>query len=391
MTKCIRPTAVLWSAFAAVALFAAGTARAQEAAEPPTAEQWKAERAQLEELIGAKVRTEVAKVVNPRRVAEGLVFPWPVKEPKATLPEMKVAIEKQVAAETEAKLPLAKEAAFKEEGQAKYKLLKAGDDIEFSLRGGRGANSHVQGKIMRVTADRLQVGTRWIATRDVDDDVLALLLPEANDRAVNDYVQRETRRYGLQRERFAEDARERITPVLMTDNGYVRVKVAKPGKFDPTAWQPMKTLFEAELEKQKAAAALGAGKTIEAEIYKANRYVFFENEWMPESVMQAVLAKRAEETTPAQTPETPGTPPPGTPPNVPPNVPPNMPPTGMVPLGMPPKLAPVPPGGPATPPAPNPPPTMAPPGFVPPQPPAVPKPVVTVPPPARVDVPELFQ
>jgi hypothetical protein len=333
----------------------------------PADAEWKAERAQIEDLIISRARGEVPKLVSPRQVADEMGFPYPVKDPARSVEEVAAAVDKLVAAEVEAALPAAKEAEFVATAEGMYKPVKVGESIEFTLRGGVGPNARVAGRVMRVSAERLQVGTRWIATRDVEDDVLARLLPEVRTKKIEEYVERETRRYRVQRDRVAEEARTRLTPKEMKAAGYVPMQEGKK-----TVWVPAKAVYDAELERRQKVAAETARKRLEPELFKASQYQFYENEWMPRAVVVKLQAEREAARLAAQAQAeltAAGGGQPGIMPAVPmaPDQPPMVPPPGAFPPGMV-----FPPG-------------MAPPGAGPvPVPPVPPQPVPVVPAPAPV-------
>lgn len=296
----------------------------------PSDDQWRGERKGLEEMLAARIQGDVQRQLNPRKVAEAMHFPWPVKEPAMPLPAVKEQIAQAVAAEVEKQFPASAAADIPAKAEEKYKLVTVGQEIVFTLRGGVGANATVKGRVEVVTQERLRIDTRWLATRDLDDEVLARLVPEVHKRLVTKQIQRDMKKLDLARSGVEEQAKAKLTPQMMAENGYAPVREVR-GTRETVAWHPMKALFDTEMERLRKETEAASRRKLEPEFYKGNGYELYKGEWMPEVVVaarKAALEAEQEAKDAAAEEAAPKPEKPGTAPSQP--MPPNM----MMPMGV---------------------------------------------------------
>jgi hypothetical protein len=201
---------------------------------------WREERRKIEADIAKMVNERLAKEVTRERVVTELArnFPlspqwkYPEPEPKQTLQEINEELIAQLKEEVKVKFPASKREGFEKAAREKYKMWQRNDDVTFVIRGGRGPDTLVTGKLSRVSAERVEVfPRRTINIRDLDDETLARLYPVYHEKMVKEYVASENRRYDTQIEVYMMDERERRVPELFRKGGYI----PNPGLLDMTA------------------------------------------------------------------------------------------------------------------------------------------------------------
>jgi len=266
-------------------MFSAQAQDETEAAAPaiPDESTWIAERQKLDEQIEAKVQSAVQNLVNPQKVAEQKRFAWPVREPLRTPEEIRKLIDQEVAGEVEERFPMKLLPGIIKEVEENYKAFNLNEEVSFEIRGGMGANTKVQGRLTGVSADRIRLDTRWIASRDIDEETLARFYPDAARKLIEKKTQIEKKKYQIKRDNYSEYRTDELLQTMMPANGYMHSREDKKDR----KWYPVKTMFERELEKEKKAVAEREKKIIEPEVYTAGNFVLYEDEWIPVAVADA--------------------------------------------------------------------------------------------------------
>ena len=191
---------------------------------------WHIERAKLEAEVERSVQKRLDREVTVEKVINGLsrtipqLAPWtsPVKAPELTKDEVEEELMKEIQKEAKVKFPEARREEFKGEAEEKYKMWKRNDDVDFVIREGRGNDTHVQGKLQEISSERVKVfPRRTVNVRDLDDDTKARLYKVFHDKAVEEYVANENRRYDVKIEGYKMDEKEKRLPDSYLKSGYI--------------------------------------------------------------------------------------------------------------------------------------------------------------------------
>lgn len=237
---------------------------------------WEEERERLRDLIEHKTLLEVGRQLAPAKVAERLELPYPVPEPTRTMDEVKQAAAKAAREDLDAEHPPQQLEEFRQTAEEQYELWKEGEQVSFVIRGGRGPNTLVEGRLRHVGVERVQVGNRWISRSDIDEETLARLDPQIHQDVVEAYVRRKAMTRQLARERLFEEKYPEHGKRLMKESNYVQWK---------GQWMPAVELFEKALEYHRGTLADEIRPRIEQEIFGENGYVQREGEWVPKNLL----------------------------------------------------------------------------------------------------------
>lgn len=148
------------------------------------------------------------------------------KKPEHSFEEIKKSLEKKLDKAFEKAYQEPDVTKLEEEGHKKYVLYQLGDgidrpNVEVQLRGGKGTNTRVKGRLQAVRADRLQIQNRYINRNDLDEESQAMFYKEVNDRFVKEYVQTELRKYHALRENYVSDWCEFLLPDELMKELYI--------------------------------------------------------------------------------------------------------------------------------------------------------------------------
>ena len=191
---------------------------------------WHVERAKLEAEVERSVQKRLDREVTEEKVINGLsrtipqLGPWtsPVKAPELTKDEVEEELMKEIMKEVKVKFPDSRREEFKGEAEAKYKMWKRNDDVEFIIREGKGSDTKVKGKLYEVSSERVKVfPRRTVNVRDLSDETKARLYQVYHDKAVEEYVENENRRYDVKIEGYKMDEKEKRIPDAYLKTGYI--------------------------------------------------------------------------------------------------------------------------------------------------------------------------
>ena len=191
---------------------------------------WHVERAKLEAEIERSVQKRLDREVTEEKVVSGLgrtipqLAPWtsPVRAPELTKDEVEEELMKEIMKEVKVKFPDSRREEFRGEAEEKYKMWKRNDDVQFVIRAGIGADTTVVGKLQEVSSERVKVyPRRTVNVRDLDEETKARLYKVFHDKAVEDYVVNENRRYDVKIEGYKMDEKEKRIPDAYLKSGYI--------------------------------------------------------------------------------------------------------------------------------------------------------------------------
>ena len=268
------------------------------------------------------------------------LWQWPINAPKQTLQEIVDAKSADITRRVDVEMPDSARDNYPIEAQKKYKMSQIGDEVDMVLRSGFGTNTEVKGRFTAITAERIQIGKRYVTRRDLDPDTEACFYKEKNAEKIDEYVRRENELYSARKENRREELRHQELPPEFHKNGYVpdpnkdgaNIKTAKD-----EFWMSRRDLHTRVFNTltQQAKEKLTAIETTKR--FTERGYIQAENEtgeieWMPQAVAEAIkAAKEAAAATATGDPNQPH--PYGPPGEMPPG---GMPPGEMPPGGMPP-------------------------------------------------------
>ncbi|MFA4945040.1 MAG: hypothetical protein WC789_10115 [Lentisphaeria bacterium] len=276
-------------AAAAGAAEAEAEAAATPAPELPSPAALAAERSRIQELVNQKVSQLVEESVRPPKVAAGLKLDWPVRPPRLTPEQVKAKAEAELAAKLEAALPATRLEERKKEAETKLQPHRVGDPIAFNRKNYRGP---VSGVLRAVELPvRIRVGDQYVATLDIPDEVLVRLDPARREKALKAEAARLERLWTSERFMFTQKHGPEILKRVFEESGY---RWVAPMASRAKRWLSGEEIFQAELPRQREAAAARLRPAVEQEIFARHGYEQFQGEWLPKAVAAARRAAQAE-------------------------------------------------------------------------------------------------
>lgn len=275
-------------------LFAQAQDAAAPAADAAAEDDWKAERTQIEKEIEQEVQAELDRLVTHEGIVKILAqqwkitppWSWPVPEQYKPIKAIEEALDEVLKKEADKRFPAKEREKFTVEAKEKYPLHQEGDTVSFTLRGGYGANVEVHGTFMRLSPERIRVGSRWINHRDLDEDTAARFYADENARRIEEYVIRENSKYDARIASYIFDEKQMRLPGELLKANYVpdlRKKNASPKNPNLETWITRKEAVAILYELQRKIEGDKLRKTISEKKFKAMEYewVADKKEWMP--------------------------------------------------------------------------------------------------------------
>ena len=280
--KATRVLCVLAVAAWALPRFAAWAGPAKSNEE----EAWKAERKKLEDLIETKVSERVTESVSAKEVAQRMKLPWPVRPPTMSVLKIEAEVKRRVETAVDKKYPMTVVETYRKDAQKKYALHKPGDNVSFVIRGGRGTNTTVEGRLRDINELRMRIGSRWVVRTDVEEEVLARLDPAIQEKYIARYVRVETNKYKFKRRSYGDDVRKKTQTELYTKANYTLWGRGKKKK-----WVPIKELVDQAVAFFKKQYAAQIRMQIQKQVFVEKGYILYQGEWMPKKVAESVQDK----------------------------------------------------------------------------------------------------
>jgi len=254
-------------------------------------DEWVAERKKIEDLIEARIEQELDKLVNKRDIAVKLRLGWPVREPKQTKDELEKAVDERIAAEVDKKFPMTAIEDFRQEGKQEYRLYTKGDVVSFVIRGGRGPNSRVGGKLFKVTNTQIHVMNprRTIARSDVNEADLAHFYKDIHEKYVDRHVRVQTIRYNSKREGHQAELKRALMPKALRAGEYVPKGKRHARSYKTENWISKSDVLEHFYKLKRKSEEKKIRDLIVEEIFTANNYTYVEEQgqWVPPKVAKS--------------------------------------------------------------------------------------------------------
>lgn len=290
---------------------AAAAAAADEAAPAAEAEdEWKQERKEILKEIDLEVKKQLDVLVTKEKVVkEQLVkwkldpaWAWPIQKGPKTVAQVEEDLLKVLEAEATKKFPIKQhQQRVAAEIEQKFRMFKVGDLVNFTVRGGRGTNTSIDGTVQKITAERIRIGQRWIHRDDIPEEYQALFYEEVNAKLRKEHEEREQRVYDAKVDNYKFEERQERLPGELLKAFYVpdrRQKNASLKNPNPEAWisrEETVNLLYAVMRKavgDKLRKEITEAKFTEAEY----EYVKELKEWMPIDVAEDWRAAQAAKT-----------------------------------------------------------------------------------------------
>lgn len=258
-------------------------------------EEWHAERDKFKMVIEARIQAELDKKVSRQALAGRLKMGWPVKEPADTLEDIVARVDAGIDGDVADRFPEDKREEFETEAAEKYRIYEKGDEIEFIIRGGRGANTFVEGQLLETTDGRVRVGERWIPKRDMSEETCANFWPEESEKYQKRHIRIRNIRYDAKIDSFRSDLRKERLPKAFQKGGYIPRPKRSARSPKPEDWISRRDLLEAYYKYARKQYEGTIRKRITEEVYVANGYVLVreKGEWMPKRVAASVRDRLA--------------------------------------------------------------------------------------------------
>ncbi|HQL86706.1 MAG: hypothetical protein GX574_09710 [Lentisphaerae bacterium] len=289
-------------------------AAAPGAAEAEVEEEWKLERKEILKEIELEVKKQLDILVTKEKIVkEQLVkwrleppWAWPIQKSPKTIAQVEADLMKVLEAEAAKKFPIKQhQKRVAEEVEQKFKMSGVGDQVAFTVRGGRGTNTNIDGTVQAITAERIRIRQRWVHRDDIPEEYQAMFYEEVNAKMRKEYVEREQRIYDAKVENFKFEQRQDRLPGELLKAFYVpdrRQKNASLRNPNPEAWisrEETVNLLYAVMRKavgDKLRKEITEAKFKEAEY----EYVTELKEWMPIDVAEDWRAAQAAKAAAAQ-------------------------------------------------------------------------------------------
>lgn len=293
-------------------------AAAPVAAEPATAteaeaeaeEEWKLERKEILKEIELEVKKQLdVQVTKEKVVKEQLVkwkldppWAWPIQKSPKTVAQVEADLLKVLDAEAAKKFPIKQNRQrVAAEIEQKFRMFRVGDNVSFTVRGGRGTNTNIDGTVQKITAERIRIGQRWIHRDDIPEEYQALFYEEVNAKLRREYEEREQRVYDAKVDNFKFEERQERLPGELLKAFYVpdrRQKNASLKNPNPEVWISREETVNLLYAVMRKAVGDKLRKEITEVKFAEAEYEFVKElkEWMPIDVAEAWRAAQAAKT-----------------------------------------------------------------------------------------------
>lgn len=134
-------------------------------------------------------------------------------------------------------------AALREEAARKYKLIKKGQTVNVTFLRSDKISTTLKGRLMNLSADRLQVGGQFIRRADLPAEIQALFYEDSRQKAMENYVAERREEVDRKFLLLLKQRMEENLPPAMLKNGYVpslRFGSLKGSLYLLENWIPMK-------------------------------------------------------------------------------------------------------------------------------------------------------
>jgi hypothetical protein len=165
---------------------------------------------------------------------------------------------------------------FHKQAQETFPKWDIGDRVSFTIRGGRGPNTKVEGTLRTVAAQRIQVGDRWIIREDIDEATLVRLDPELHRAKVDQFVRRRQREAADEKEEYYKERYAVHGRRLMRESMYA---------LHDKRWIPANKLLQMAIDYRRQRVLDTIKPRIEESIFRTSGYVRRNGRWVPESAL----------------------------------------------------------------------------------------------------------
>lgn len=210
--------------------------------------------------------------VDAGEVAAELGFKWPVPVPPKRIDEAREEVNRQVNELLAEKYPEGMLEEIRAEVEAKYQLVKEGEEVRFIVNDGQGPNPVAEGPFLGKEGGRFKIGERSLHPDEFQQADLAKIDKEVHDRVVEtEYRQRvfivKENRKDLGKKTFAN-----LYPNTLKGLGYTRVD---------GEWVSINSLVKAKVGERISELAMKLEPDKEKEILTDNGFVLKDGEWKP--------------------------------------------------------------------------------------------------------------
>ncbi len=225
-------------------------------------------RRQARELAG-----EMAAVkVTPEAIAAQLGMPWPLPVPEPSVAEIKQQITNDVNHALREKYPESRLDQIRATLDSQASIYNIGDEVAFTIRGGKGPNSDVQGVFEDKTSTRLKIGGRWVLTSDMTKADLARFDPQVRTTVLETEYRRQKFIFEQEREKFARQLASRLLTEKLSQAGYHAVA---------GEWLAPAEIVDKELVQQRQQVAKELWPEVEDKLFPKAGFVMKQGEWEP--------------------------------------------------------------------------------------------------------------
>lgn len=243
---------------------------------PANTGNWKETRERLHELVEKKTTVELNKRLDPAKIAAELGYPYPVPSPTRSVEEVEKLALAAARADVEQKYPPDLAKKFHKQALETFPKWDIGDQVSFTIRGGRGPNTKVEGRLRTVAAQRIQVDNRWIIREDIDEATLVRLDPELHRAKVDQFVRRRQRELQAEKDEYREQRYAAHGRRLMRESMYA---------LHDKRWIPANKLLRMVIEYRRKRILDTIKPRIEKSIFRSSGYVQRNGRWVPESAL----------------------------------------------------------------------------------------------------------
>lgn len=243
---------------------------------------WRSERNALLDQVRNEAEAQVDTQVTLEGIASARNARLPLAPPTATKAQILQASLDAVNQEASEKFPPALRSAIITEAMEQFPLRKIGDRVVLRTR--LRVNAEVEGIVMAISPERVQIGSRWIPLNDMYEQDRISFDPDQTRQAREELAQSQITRLEARVVSWKkQELRQRI-PQMLRENGYILAEKTDELKTnDPDFWVPaLDTCQEAYRTERKKALAQALPE-IERKIMSRHGYVYEERskQWRP--------------------------------------------------------------------------------------------------------------
>lgn len=234
---------------------------------------WHRERDTLLEKARQEAETAVDTQISLDAVAKARNAILPLAPPKAGKSHILQACLDEINQEATEKFPPALRSTIIDQAMQAFPMRKVGDRV--SLRTRLRVNAEVEGIVMAISSERVQIGSRWIPLNDLQDQDRLSFDADRTRLAREELAQSQVARLEARVVTWKKQELRRRIPLKLHENGYILENAGEDlDASDPDHWVPALDACQAAYQAERKQVLAQTLPEIERKIMTAHGYVF---------------------------------------------------------------------------------------------------------------------